>query len=152
MVEPKPLLSEMNRFIKLSSRPGIRTRVSEKQKRYSKFMPAIIFGDDEMICTVDRVIMSCELWWVQHNATKHFEIRHIFDVLSQVFKQVNYNGHNDDGDHPLIPEAYLRRFLEHSTTSTTQTSHQQVKEGKERSCHIRNSNNSSSSNDSSSGF
>ena len=111
MVEPKPLLSEMNRFIKLSSRPGIRTRVSEKQKRYSKFMPAIIFGDDEMICTVDRVIMSCELWWVQHNATNPFEIRPIFDVLSQVFKQVNYNGHNDDGDHPLIPEERRKRII-----------------------------------------
>ena len=110
-----PNLNDLKRFIDLSSRPGIRTRVSEKQKKYSKFMLGELFGDDTMICTVDRVLMSCELWWVQHNATKNFEPRHIYAVLSVLFKQVNYNGRNNDGNHPLIPEDYLHRFLDHST-------------------------------------
>jgi hypothetical protein len=112
----KPDIKDMKRFIRLSAKPWIRTRVSEKQKQYSKFMSTEFFGNDEMICTVDRVMMSCELWWIHNNATKNFEPRHIFEVLSIFFENVNYNGRNSDGEHPLIPREYLRRFLEHSTT------------------------------------
>jgi hypothetical protein len=112
----KPDMADMKRFIRLSVKPWIRTRVSEKQKHYSKFMSAEVFGDEHMICTVDRVVMSCELWWVQHNATKNFETRHIFEVLSSLFQRVNYNGHNNDGEHPLIPHEKLGKCFEHSTT------------------------------------
>jgi len=125
----KPFMNDLKQFIKLSSKPGIRSRASTKQKNYYKFMSEETFGSDEMICTVDRVIMSCELWWIQHNTIKNFDNRFIFEVLNQLFKLVNYNNRNSDGNSPLIPESYLCKFLEHSTTPLNPQ--RQGKDGKE---------------------
>lgn len=112
----KPVKCYMERFIELSRKPGVLLRISQKQKSYGKFMNLEIFGDDEFIFLVDRAIMSCEMWWVQHHMTKNFEEDDILKVLLSLFKVVNYNKHNEKGDNPLIPEEYLQRFLNHPTT------------------------------------
>ena len=116
----KPLKIHLERFIQRSKKPGIHNRISQKQKMYGKFMDTDTFGDDDLIFTVDRAIMSCELWWVQHQMTKNFEEQQMFKALSSLFKLVNYNQTNPDGKNPLISDDYLQTFLDHPTTGKIQ--------------------------------
>lgn len=109
-VGPLPYQPHLECFFSLMEPPSTYRRTSPVQGRYCETIPAY-FGGAELVIQVDRAIMSCTRWWVQHFSTSHFQEENVVVVLNELFAAVNYNEKNDDGKNPLISRNYLKAFM-----------------------------------------
>ena len=114
-IGPLPLRYELECFFSLMEPPSSSRRTSPVQGKYCQSIPAC-FGGADLVIQVDRAIMSCTRWWIQHFSTSNFQENNVITVLNALFAAVNYNEQNLDGSRPLIPVNYLKAFMKLPST------------------------------------
>lgn len=106
-----PLFTELSFFFSVMEPVGSERRTSSVQGKYHANIGSR-FGPTNLVIAVDRAIMACTRWWVHNYSTSIIEEDDVFKGLLGLFSKINFNGRNPKGDNPLVPELYLKAFLE----------------------------------------